>query len=172
VHGREPGSARSCTFNSAITLFSTVILLIYMGTFRQMAGFAADPVVQLGLVRNPSPVVHAVLAPILLLIATWLAVYKPFGVTPYARRINRQGLGVISAAAVPPSAIPPNSATGDTHLGVCHRLCRTRGDARGRAPALERYQLRPLAAQTVLTSRGAVRQAAGMSRMNRGSVCR
>jgi hypothetical protein len=112
VHGREPGSARSCTFNSAITLFSTVILLIYMGTFRQMAGVAADPVVQLGLVRNPSPVVHAVLAPILLLIATSLAVYKPFGVTPYARRINRQGSGASSTAAVPPSAIPPNSATG------------------------------------------------------------
>jgi hypothetical protein len=96
----------------AITLFSTVILLIYMGTFRQMAGVAADPVVQLGLVRNPSPVVHAVLALILLLIATWLAVYKPFGVTPYARRINRQGSGDSSAAAVPPSAIPPNPATG------------------------------------------------------------
>src|SRR5687768_14502042 len=96
----------------AITLFSTVILLIYMGTFRQMAGVAADPVVQLGLVRNPSPVVHAVLALILLLIATWLAVYKPFGVTPYARRINRQGSGDSSAADVPPSAIPPNPATG------------------------------------------------------------
>jgi hypothetical protein len=96
----------------AITLFSTVILLIYMGTFRQMAGVAADPVVQLGLVRNPSPVVHAVLALILLLIATWLAVYKPFGVTPYARRINRKGSGVTSAAAVIPSAIPSTSATG------------------------------------------------------------
>ena len=96
----------------AITLFSTVILLIYMGTFRQMAGVAADPVVKLGLVRNPSPVVHAVLALILLLIATWLAVYKPFGVTPYARRINRQGSGDSSAAAVPASAIPPSPATG------------------------------------------------------------
>jgi hypothetical protein len=30
-----------------ITLFATVILLIYMGTFRQMAGVAADPVVEL-----------------------------------------------------------------------------------------------------------------------------
>jgi hypothetical protein len=96
----------------AITLFSTVILLIYMGTFRQMAGVAADPVVQLGLVRNPSPLVHAVLALILLLIATGLAVYKPFGVTPYARRINRQASGDSSAAAVPASTIPPNSATG------------------------------------------------------------
>lgn len=27
-----------------ITVFATVILLIYMGTFRQMAGVAADPV--------------------------------------------------------------------------------------------------------------------------------
>jgi hypothetical protein len=53
-----------------------------------MAGVAADPVVELGLVRNPSPVVHAVLALILLLIATWLAVYKPFGLTPYAIRTD------------------------------------------------------------------------------------
>jgi hypothetical protein len=95
----------------AITLFSTVILLIYMGTFRQMAGVAADPVVQLGLVRNPSPVVHAVLALILLLSATWLAVYKPFGVTPYARRITPQRQGRSTAAAIPPSTIPANSAT-------------------------------------------------------------
>jgi hypothetical protein len=29
-----------------ITAFATVILLIYMGTFRQMAGVAADPVVE------------------------------------------------------------------------------------------------------------------------------
>ena len=67
----------------AITLFSTVILLIYMGTFRQMAVVAADPVVELGLVRNPSPLVHAVLALVLLIAATVLAIYKPFGMTPY-----------------------------------------------------------------------------------------
>ena len=96
----------------AITLFSTVILLIYMGTFRQMAGVAADPVLQLGLVRNPSPVVHAALALILLLTATWLAVYKPFGVTPYAGRINPRDRGVSAASSVPPSTIPSNSATG------------------------------------------------------------
>lgn len=66
-----------------ITAFSTVILLIYMGTFRQMAGVAADPVVELGLVRNPSPLLHAILALVLLLAATVLAIYKPFGMTPY-----------------------------------------------------------------------------------------
>ena len=75
----------------AITLFSTMILLIYMGTFREMAGIAADPIVALRLVRNPSPLVHAVLALVLLLIAVWLAVYKPFGVTPFGGRANSEG---------------------------------------------------------------------------------
>ncbi len=69
-----------------ITLFSTVVLLVYMGTFRQMAGVAVDPVVELGLVRNPSPLVHAILALILLVVATVLAIYKPFGMTPYGVR--------------------------------------------------------------------------------------
>jgi hypothetical protein len=69
-----------------ITLFCTVILLIYMGTFRQMAGVAADPVMDLGVVRNASPMLHAIFALILLLIATVLGVYKPSGMTPYGRR--------------------------------------------------------------------------------------
>ena len=82
-----------------ITLFSTIILLIYMGTFRQMAVMAADPVVDLGLVRNASPVVHSVLALILLLVAAVLSVYKPFGLTPYGRRRQdeqRETLGPIT----------------------------------------------------------------------------
>jgi hypothetical protein len=53
-----------------ITVFSTVILLSYMGTFRQMAGVAADPVLDLAAVRNASPIVHAILALVLLLTAT------------------------------------------------------------------------------------------------------
>lgn len=69
-----------------ITAFSTVILLVYMNTFRQMAQVAADPVVDLSGVRNASPLVHAILAVFLLLTATALAVYKPFGMTPYGRR--------------------------------------------------------------------------------------
>jgi hypothetical protein len=78
-----------------ITVFSTVILLIYMGTFRQMAGVAADPVVDLAAVRNASPIVHAVLAVILLLAATVLGVYKPFGMTGYGkRRLEEQRLSV------------------------------------------------------------------------------
>ena len=69
-----------------ITAFSTVILMIYMGTFRQMAAVAADPVVELGLVLNPSPLLHAILALVLLLAAIVLAIYKPFGLTPYGAR--------------------------------------------------------------------------------------
>ena len=69
-----------------ITVFATVILLIYMGTFRQMAGVAADPVVDLETVRNASPIVHAILALILLLAATGLGVYKPLGMTDYGQR--------------------------------------------------------------------------------------
>ena len=80
-----------------ITVFATVILLIYMGTFRQMAGVAADPVMDLAVVRNASPIVHAILALILLLAATVLGVYKPFGMTDYGKRKldeqRRSGLG-------------------------------------------------------------------------------
>jgi hypothetical protein len=70
----------------AITLFATIFLLVYMGTFRQMAGLAADPFVDVARVRNPSPMVHAILALVLLLVATVLAIYKPFGMTAYGRR--------------------------------------------------------------------------------------
>ena len=69
-----------------ITIFATVILLIYMGTFKQMAGLAADPIVDMRAVRNASPMIHAVLALVLLLIATMLGVYKPFGMTAHGKR--------------------------------------------------------------------------------------
>jgi hypothetical protein len=70
----------------AITVFATVILMVYMATFKQLAGVAADPIVELGLVRNPSPLVHSILALVLLIATTALGIYKPFGMTPYGRR--------------------------------------------------------------------------------------
>jgi hypothetical protein len=81
-----------------ITVFATVILMIYMGTFRQMAGVATDPVVELGLVRNPSPLVHSILALILLVAATVLGIYKPFGMTPYGLRGAAAQVRAVSAA--------------------------------------------------------------------------
>ena len=69
-----------------INVVATAVLLLYMETFRVMAGVAADPTANLDLVRSASPALHAGLALALLLMAMVLAVYKPRGVTPYGRR--------------------------------------------------------------------------------------
>jgi hypothetical protein len=73
-------------FKLLINVFATIILLTYMETFSFMAGVAADPSANLALVQNASPMLHAVLALLVLLVAAVLAVYKPRGVTPYGRR--------------------------------------------------------------------------------------
>jgi hypothetical protein len=70
-------------FKLLITIFSTIVLLIYMETFSVMAGVAADPSADLGVVRNASPGLHAALALLVLLVAAVLAVYKPRGMTRY-----------------------------------------------------------------------------------------
>ncbi len=77
-------------FKLLITVFTTIVLLVYMETFSFMAGVAADPSADLGVVRNASPVLHAALALLLLLVATVLAVYKPRGMTRYGRRKQRE----------------------------------------------------------------------------------
>ena len=86
--GTEWGLVRHYWVLSKMLLnaLSLVILAIYMETFRSMAAVAADPGAALAAVRNPSPALHAVLALGVLLIATFLAVYKPGGMTPYGRR--------------------------------------------------------------------------------------
>lgn len=73
-------------FKLLITVFITIVLLIYMETFRVMAGVAADPSADLGSVRNVSPALHAVLALVVLLVAVVLAIYKPRGMTRYGWR--------------------------------------------------------------------------------------
>jgi hypothetical protein len=73
-------------FKLLIAVFATIVLLTYMATFRHMAGVAADPGADLGVVRNASPVLHAALALLVLLVATVLAVYKPRGMTRYGWR--------------------------------------------------------------------------------------
>ena len=73
-------------FKLLINVVSVVVLVMYMDTFRAMAATASDPNAPLESVRNPSPLVHAALALLLLLVATVLAVYKPSGLTPYGRR--------------------------------------------------------------------------------------
>lgn len=73
-------------FKLLITVFVTVVLLIYMDTFNVMAGVAADPGADLASVRSVSPALHAVLALLALLVAVVLAVYKPRGMTRYGWR--------------------------------------------------------------------------------------
>jgi hypothetical protein len=73
-------------FKLLLTVFATIVLLIYMKTFRTMAAVAADPSVDLGVVRNASPLLHAALALLVLLVATVLALYKPRGLIPYGWR--------------------------------------------------------------------------------------
>jgi hypothetical protein len=73
-------------FKLLMAVFVTIVLLIYMETFSFMAGVAADPSADLALVRNPSPMIHAALALVVLLVAVVLAVYKPRGMTRYGWR--------------------------------------------------------------------------------------
>ena len=73
-------------FKLLINVAATTVLLAYMATFESMASLAARPSADLDAVRNFSPVLHAALALLLLLVATTLAVYKPRGMTPYGRR--------------------------------------------------------------------------------------
>jgi len=73
-------------FKLLITVVATTVLLIYMETFGVMARTAADPSVGLDAVRNASPLQHAALAAMLLLLATILAVHKPRGMTRYGQR--------------------------------------------------------------------------------------
>src|SRR5712691_1052930 len=68
-------------FKLLIAVFVTIVLLIYMETFRFMAGVAADRSADLAVVRNASPLLHAALALVALLVAAVLAVYKPRGMT-------------------------------------------------------------------------------------------
>jgi hypothetical protein len=69
---------------------TTTVLLLYLPTFTAMAAVAADPRVDLAAVRNPSPVVHAGAAMVLLLLAAALSIYKPRGMTRYGWRRRQQ----------------------------------------------------------------------------------
>jgi len=72
-----------------INVAATIVLLLYMQTLSFFAGVAAETTSSsddLGLLRSPSPLLHAGAALMLLLVATVLAVYKPRGMTRYGQR--------------------------------------------------------------------------------------
>jgi hypothetical protein len=80
-------------FKLLITVFATIILLMYTETLSALAGVAADATSSsdsLDMLRSPSPVLHAGGGLVLLLVATTLAVYKPEGMTRYGRRKHHE----------------------------------------------------------------------------------
>jgi hypothetical protein len=76
-------------FKLVITVFATVVLLLYTRTLGLLADLAGYPTTGLSTLRTPSVVLHASAALVLLLIATVLAVYKPSGMTAYGQRKER-----------------------------------------------------------------------------------
>ena len=76
-------------FKLLINVFANIVLLMYMPTLDHFAAVAADATLSPGdlqMLRDPSAVIHASLALLLLLVATVLGLYKPRGLTPYGRR--------------------------------------------------------------------------------------
>ena len=78
-----------------ITVVATIVLLMYTQTLASMTEVARESSSASGdvsSVRNPSPVLHAGVALVLLVVATTLAVYKPRGLTRYGwRKEHRSG---------------------------------------------------------------------------------
>lgn len=75
-------------FKLLINVVAVIVLLMYLQTLDSIAEAAADPAFSGGTLGElrVSPLLHAVLALLLLLVATVLAVYKPRGMTRYGRR--------------------------------------------------------------------------------------
>ena len=80
-------------FKLLINVVATVVLLLYMQTLDHLADVAAAATLsssELRELRSPSPVLHAVAALLLLVVATTLAIYKPRGMTRYGQRKQYQ----------------------------------------------------------------------------------
>ena len=75
-----------------ITVFATIVLLLYMQTLEHLAGVAAQSPVggDLDGLRSASPLLHSGVALLLLLVAATLSVYKPSGMTRYGQRKQRR----------------------------------------------------------------------------------
>jgi hypothetical protein len=80
-------------FKLLINVFATIVLLMYTQTLEHFADVAAEMTSSSGDMsglRSTSPLLHAGLALLLLLVATTLAVFKPRGMTPYGQRKQRE----------------------------------------------------------------------------------
>jgi hypothetical protein len=76
-------------FKLVINVVATIVLLLYMQTLDSLGAVVAATALSgrgFGGLRDPSPVLHAAAALLLLLVATTLAIYKPRGMTGYGQR--------------------------------------------------------------------------------------
>ncbi len=97
-----------------INVFATIILLLYMQTLDYLAGVAAQTTLSSGDLsglRSPSPVIHAGLGLLLLLVAATLSVYKPRGMTRYGQRKQHEQRTVSGAVDAATPARPRPSGT-------------------------------------------------------------
>jgi hypothetical protein len=89
-----------------ITIVGTTVLLLHLPSVSHMAGLAPDPkLFSAAFAASPQAtfVIHAAGGSLLLLIATVLSIYKPWGLTPYGR-------GLSSPPVPPQSLATPNPA--------------------------------------------------------------
>jgi hypothetical protein len=75
-----------------LTIPAITILLLHMPAVSRMAGLVAEtaPYIELDAPRHPTFVVHAGAGLLVLLAITAISVYKPWGMTPYGRRKQRE----------------------------------------------------------------------------------
>jgi len=76
-------------FKLGINLFAATVLLLYTQTVSLLARVAAESNADLRELQGPTFVLHSAAALLLLVTATFLAVYKPRGMTRYGRRKQR-----------------------------------------------------------------------------------
>ncbi len=97
-----------------INVVATIVLLMYMQTLGYLADVAAQTTVSSGDLRglrDPSPILHAGAALLLLLVATTLSVYKPRGMTRYGqRKQQRQRKASTAGKLVEPDQPEPAAA--------------------------------------------------------------
>jgi hypothetical protein len=94
-----------------INVFATVVLVLYTETLGYFADEARAQTAgsgDLGVLRNPSPLLHAGAALLLLVIATGLSIYKPKGMTRHGQRRPRRAGSAEhdTTVARPPATVP------------------------------------------------------------------
>ncbi len=97
-----------------INVVAGIVLLMYMQTLGYLADRAADttlPSGDLSAVRSPSPVLHAAVGMLLLLVAATLSVYKPRGMTRYGQRKQHEQRTAPAAVDAATPARPRPSGT-------------------------------------------------------------